>query len=102
ALIDALARLGRLLPVDEHLARHDERLRLLARIGKPALDQEAVQPGLHGRMAIVAVSDAPPISIVTGTSSPPATPCGIVTLIWYSPANPGATPENATVASMPP
>ena len=59
-----------------------ERLGLFARFGKPAFHQEAVQPSLHGRMAMVAVSEAPPISMTTGTSSPEGAPRGIVTLIW--------------------
>ena len=43
-----VARLARLLPVDEDLAGHDQRLRLLARFGEPALDQKTVQAHLHG------------------------------------------------------
>src|SRR5262249_38212233 len=60
-------------------------------------------PGIYWLTAMVAVFDVtPPIVIVMGTASPAATPVGTRTLIWYSPAKPGASPENCTVAGTPP
>src|SRR4051812_27146504 len=38
----------------------------------------------------------------TGTALPPGAFAGIVTLIWYSPTEPGASPANVTVAGTPP
>ena len=46
-VVHRVARLAGLLPVHAHLARHDQRLRLLARFGEPALHQQTVQPCLH-------------------------------------------------------
>ena len=45
--VDGVARLDGFLPVDQHLARHDERLRLLAGLGQTALDQQTIEPLLH-------------------------------------------------------
>ena len=44
---DGLAGLGGFLPVDEHLAGHDQGLGFLAGFGEPAFHNEPVQPGLH-------------------------------------------------------
>ena len=57
----------------------------------------------HYRTAMVAESRSPAgIMMVTTTSSPGSTPFGITTSTWYSPANPGASPANSTVAGTPP
>src|SRR6516162_1577316 len=44
---DALSGLGRLLPVEDHFTRHNERLRFLARFGQAAVHQQAVEAHLH-------------------------------------------------------
>ena len=43
-VVDRLAGLGGLLPVDQHLAGHDQRLRFLAGFGEAALHQQTVEP----------------------------------------------------------
>ena len=45
--IDGVARLERFLPIDQHLARQDQRLRLFAGFGQTALDQQTIEPLLH-------------------------------------------------------
>src|SRR5712692_10346331 len=53
--------------------------------------------------AIVTVFDiTPPIDITTGTALPLAEAAGTLAFTWYSPTNPGARPENSTVAFAPP
>src|SRR5439155_19204966 len=42
-----MARLERFLPIHQYLARHDERLRLFARLSQAALDQQTIEPLFH-------------------------------------------------------
>ena len=44
---DGVARLQRFLAVDQHFARHDQRLRFFAGLGQTALDQQAIEALLH-------------------------------------------------------
>jgi hypothetical protein len=53
--------------------------------------------------AIVTVFDvAPPMAITTGTAAPFNDPAGTRAFTWYSPTDPGASPENSTEAKAPP
>lgn len=45
---------------------------------------------------------APPMEITTGTAEPLADPAGTSAFTWYSPTDPGASPENCTEACAPP
>src|ERR1051326_3305611 len=45
--VDIVARLKRLLPVHQNIARHDERLRLFAGFSQAALDQQTIEPLFH-------------------------------------------------------
>src|SRR5579871_194219 len=45
--LDRAPGLVRLLPIDQHIARHDERLGLLAGFDETAFHEQAVQAGLH-------------------------------------------------------
>ena len=44
----------------------------------------------------------PPMEIETGATELATTPAGTSAFTWYSPTNPGASPENSTVAAAPP
>jgi hypothetical protein len=41
---------------------------------------------------------APPMAITTGIAAPFDDPAGTIASTWYSPTEPGARPENNTVA----
>ena len=45
---------------------------------------------------------APPMAITTGIEAPFEDPVGTRASTWYSPTEPGARPENSTVAGAPP
>src|SRR4051812_17454030 len=64
----------------------------------------AVQQAKHLYFWTVSVVVAAvPVSACTTTGrSPFAAPLGTCTLIWYTPAVPGTTPANDTVAAAPP